>query len=62
VDPGPNAETTFVGGVDFLATVDVEREVLDPDVVVLVLTTVCGTEPEVLVAVAEVDDFLAFVG
>ena len=46
----PGAKCPLVRGVDLLAGVDLEGEVLDPDAVVAMLAAVRGPEPEVLLA------------
>jgi hypothetical protein len=58
VDAGADVKTALIGRVDFIAGFHLEREVLDPDVVVVVLAAVCLPEPEVLTANAKVDNLL----
>jgi hypothetical protein len=56
VDPSADVEAALVRGVDLFARVDVERQVLDANVVVVVLPAVRRPEAQQGVAEAEVDD------
>jgi hypothetical protein len=57
VDLGAQPLGALEGRVDLVARVDLERDVLDTDVVVAVLAAIGRSQPEVLLAELEVDDF-----
>jgi hypothetical protein len=58
VDTRAELEAPLEGFVDLLTAFDLEGEVLDPYVVVGVLTAVCRAKPKVLLAETKVDDLL----
>jgi hypothetical protein len=57
VDLGAQRLGALEGRVDLVARVDLERDVLDADVVVAVVAAIGRSQPEVLLAELEVDDF-----
>jgi hypothetical protein len=59
MNAGADVEAALICGVDRFARVDVEGQVLEPDLVVAMLTTVRGPQAELLIAVSqlEVHDF-----
>ena len=58
LDLATGGDAASVCLLDFVRTIDFERDVLDPYVVVPVLTAVRGPQAEALDAVLEVDDVL----
>ena len=59
VDPRADVHAAPVRRVDLFAVVDVEGEVLDPDLVVAMLAAVGGPEADVLLAELKIDNVLA---
>src|SRR5665213_110264 len=60
VNPRADLQAALMGGVDLVATVDVEGQVLEPHLVIAMLAAVGRPQTEVLIAAgeAEVDDLL----
>jgi hypothetical protein len=55
MDLGADREAALICAVHLFARVDVEGEVFKPDLVVAMLTPVCGAQAEVLIAVSQLE-------